>query len=212
MPKQRTSSRPYARRGPVREPYDTVLIVCEGEKTEPNYFAGLRRHHDLSSLNVAILAARRSDPLAIVHFAEQKANLESYNRIYCVFDLDRLANVDRALKKIATLDAGGSGRWYAVTSMPCFEIWVLLHFKYTSSPYSSAGGRSACDNVVAHVRQHLPNYAKGDQTVYDQIKDRTGNAVTNAERLAVHNSGAGSHNPATRVHELVDYLCKLRPD
>ncbi len=27
----------YARRGPQRELYDVVLIVCEGAKTEPYY-------------------------------------------------------------------------------------------------------------------------------------------------------------------------------
>jgi hypothetical protein len=26
-----------------RDSYDTVLIVCEGEKTEPNYFRELRK-------------------------------------------------------------------------------------------------------------------------------------------------------------------------
>jgi len=33
----------YRRLSPQREPYDYVLIVCEGEKTEPNYFYGLRK-------------------------------------------------------------------------------------------------------------------------------------------------------------------------
>jgi len=33
------------RRKSVRAPYDKVLIVCEGEKTEPNYFNDLRQHH-----------------------------------------------------------------------------------------------------------------------------------------------------------------------
>lgn len=31
----------FQRRAARRAPYAKVLIVCEGEKTEPNYFKGL---------------------------------------------------------------------------------------------------------------------------------------------------------------------------
>jgi len=208
----RATAKPYARRGPVREAYDTVLIVCEGEKTEPNYFEGLKRDYRLSSANVAILAAPRSDPLLIVDFAEKKAKSGDFDRVCCVFDLDGNANVARALSKIATLNASGKAQWCAVTSTPCFELWVLLHFKYTTSPFAPAGKHSACDVVVVQVRQHLPNYAKGDPAVYDETKEFTDNAIANAQKLAAHNSATGSVNPATLVHELVDYLRKLRPD
>ncbi|MBN1547133.1 MAG: hypothetical protein JW902_10780, partial [Syntrophaceae bacterium] len=35
-----------------REPYDVVLIVCEGSKTEPNYLQELRDTLKLSTANV----------------------------------------------------------------------------------------------------------------------------------------------------------------
>ena len=38
------------------------------------------------------------------------------------------------------------------------------------------------------------------------------NAITHADRLAVHNRDAGSDNPATKVHELVKYLKSLKKD
>jgi len=37
-----------------REPYDVVLIVCEGDKTEPNYFKELRDAFKLSTANIRI--------------------------------------------------------------------------------------------------------------------------------------------------------------
>lgn len=52
----------YARRAPAREPYDRVLIVCEGEKTEPQYFNGLRLAERLSSANIRVTPADGSDP------------------------------------------------------------------------------------------------------------------------------------------------------
>ena len=33
----------------VREPKQRFLIVCEGEKTEPNYFQGLKNDHRLNA-------------------------------------------------------------------------------------------------------------------------------------------------------------------
>ena len=40
------------RQAAKRVPYDVVLIVCEGEKTEPYYFKGLRKHLRLSNANI----------------------------------------------------------------------------------------------------------------------------------------------------------------
>lgn len=37
-----------------RAPYDRVLIVCEGEKTEPNYFNELKDYYKLNSANVEV--------------------------------------------------------------------------------------------------------------------------------------------------------------
>ena len=206
----RKSVDPYTRRRPFREPYDTVLIVCEGEKTEPNYFRALKADYKLSSANIEVVSAPGTDPMSVVTFSESK--LRDYDRVFCVFDRNGHQNFAQAVAKVANSDAGKTGKWHATTSIPCFEVWILLHFRYTTSPFTAAGGRSACDAVVAQVRRQLPAYAKGDPTVYNQIKDRIDAAIASAARLAVHNSGADSDNPATLVHELVDYLRKLRPD
>ena len=42
------------RQAAKRAPYDVVLIVCKGEKTEPYYFKGLREHLQLSNANIVI--------------------------------------------------------------------------------------------------------------------------------------------------------------
>jgi hypothetical protein len=77
---RRRTAGSYARRGPVREPYDRVLIVCEGKKTEPYYFGGLRLHYRLSSANIEITPANGTDPMSIVSFAE--ARLDEYDRAF----------------------------------------------------------------------------------------------------------------------------------
>ncbi len=52
-----------------RASYDTVLIVCEGEKTEPNYFRELRNDLKLNSANIEITGdAGGSSPMNIVNY------------------------------------------------------------------------------------------------------------------------------------------------
>ena len=71
MARRRRTAADYARRGPAREPYDLVLIVCEGTKTEPFYFDGLRVAERLSSANIKVTPAVGSDPMSIVQYAER---------------------------------------------------------------------------------------------------------------------------------------------
>jgi hypothetical protein len=56
------------RRRAIKEPYDVILIVCEGEKTEPNYFSELKKAFRLSNANVRI-CGRGADPLSVLDFA-----------------------------------------------------------------------------------------------------------------------------------------------
>lgn len=200
----------YRRRGPQREPYDYVLIVCEGDKTEPNYFRRLRDVHRLSSANIEIARAGGNDPVSIVTYTEMRLTEGGFDHAYCVFDRDGHANYNQALQMVANSPNGRIGRLRAITSVPCFEIWVLLHFRYSSAAFNSTGSQSACDHVIAEVKKHFADYSKGHTSVYDRLEAVMEQAQAHAERLLKENAATGSTNPATRVHELVDYLCKLK--
>jgi RloB-like protein len=47
------------------------LIVCEGEKTEPQYLDGVKLAFKLSSANIRVTSAAGTDPVSIVRFAER---------------------------------------------------------------------------------------------------------------------------------------------
>jgi len=144
---RRRAARSYARRGPVRQPYDRALIVCEGKKTEPYYFTGLRLHYRLSSANIQIMPANGTDPLSIVSFAEDR--LGDYDRAFCVFDRDGHQNYDTAVAKVAQSMEGRTGKLVAITSWPCFEFWILLHFSYSAAPFNRAGEKSSFERVIS---------------------------------------------------------------
>lgn len=204
------SARTYRRKEEVRESYDVVLIVCEGKKTEPEYFEGLKRAYRLSSANIKVVPGDGNDPVSIVKHAIAEYRKGGYDRAFCVFDRDGHVNYQQALDRIAASSLGKRGRLEAITSVPCFEVWILLHFAYSTAPFMKTGNRSACDSVIGAVRVHLPKYKKAMTGVFERLEPHTDRSVTHAERLARHNRNTASDNPATKVHELVKYLRELK--
>lgn len=166
----------------------------------------------LSNANITILPADGSDPVSIVRHALklfQRAE-GGYDRVYCVFDRDGHVNYQQALDQVAKSPLGKKGRLFAITSVPCFEFWVLLHFEYTAAPFTAVGGKSACDRVIERVCTHFPGYRKAMNGIYEKLQLRADAAITHAARLAHHNHETGTSNPATKVHELVTYLRGLK--
>src|SRR5262245_61619376 len=103
----------YARRQPIREPYDSVLLVCEGAKSEPAYFTSLRGAYRLSSANIHVMSPAGTDPMTIVRFAEGR--VAQYDKVFCIFDRNGHANYDEALATIAASVHRRSGKLNAVT-------------------------------------------------------------------------------------------------
>ena len=96
-PRQRGQLR---RKGPKREPYDRVLILCEGSKTEPSYFRSLVDWYRLSTANVVITGSG-SDPSSLVNKAKslrdkEKRRGDQYDAVYCVFDRDQHTHFNAA--------------------------------------------------------------------------------------------------------------------
>jgi len=79
------------RRQSKRPPLPKILIVCEGEKTEPNYFKGLRDELKLSGARVEITGKGASNPMGIVSFAEKRHREDKgagfpFDHVFCLFD------------------------------------------------------------------------------------------------------------------------------
>ena len=90
QPKDR-QRRKLERKVGKRDALDLILIACEGNKTEPNYFDGLKTSHKLSSANVkAVPSGDGPQPGKVVGFAYnycQNVNTR-WDKVCCVFDED----------------------------------------------------------------------------------------------------------------------------
>ncbi len=141
-----------------RDPYERILIVCEGSKTEPRYFKELRKAFHLNPMNVVIANRRHGlDPLNVVdHALEEYEKDPEFNFVYCVFDRDQHQTYHNALNKIRGSQIKGGVRIKPIVSTPCFEIWLLLHFIYTTKPFVASCGGSNCDLVISELRKFFP--------------------------------------------------------
>ena len=198
------------RRRAMKEPYDVILIVCEGEKTEPNYFTELKKAFRLSNANVRI-CGRGSDPLSVVNFAVETFRREpEFDRVYCVFDRDRHTTYDTALDRVRRTRLGKGSRIFSIPSIPCFEFWLLLHFVYTTRSFDAPPGDSICSRVIEELKKYLPAYKKGCQDIFDTIQDKLDNAISNARKVEQFHQTSGTDNPSTLVHSMVEYLRDLK--
>ena len=220
QPKHRQVARDLRRRTAQRQPADRLLIVCEGEKTEPQYLNEIRQSLRLSSANVQVRPATGGTaPMQVVEYAEtlfSKGNrslgiaARSFDRIVAVFDRDDHSSYHAALDKAASLNERMTNDekvrvpFDAVASVPCFELWLLLHFEAVLAPLHR-------DEVVQRLRGHLPSYEKGQPGLWRLTKDIVGTAMQRATALkeAGHTARDGQA-PFTGMHGLVDRLLHLK--
>tara|TARA_B100001079_G_C16393257_1_gene507920 strand:+ start:717 stop:1364 length:648 start_codon:yes stop_codon:yes gene_type:complete len=207
------SRKTITRAAPSREPYKKVLIVCEGEKTEPQYFENLIDHWELSSANVLVVGDCGSDPISIVKCAKKKFNQskkigDPFDNVFCVFDKDSHVNYKDALAMVK--NASPTTTFESINSVPCFEYWLLLHFFYTTRPFVGSGNKSAGQEVLAELKPYFPEYQKGSREIYSQLIGRLTDAKTNADKSRKAAARDGTDNPSTRVDKLVNYLENLK--
>jgi RloB-like protein len=185
------------------------LIVCEGTKTEPHYFSGLLTDLRIRSQVVRIAQNDGVSPDRVVAHAldlynDDAAAGDPYDKVYCVFDRDQHTTFESAVQRIRDLNIANKP-FVAITSTPCFEFWLLLHFGYTDQPFHPAGKKSVGDQAVAALRAKpgFANYGKGQKGIYALLANKLDDAITNAAQLRTRCVSTGSVNPATEVDELV---------
>ena len=214
------SAKALRRREGTRDIPDRVLIVSEGSKTEPGYFRALINELGLTTAQVRITGESGSAPMSVVEYGEAILGKDpEFEQAYFVFDRDRHVSYDDALIRIASLRAEKRGvtRVHPVTSVPSFEIWLLMHVSSSRKPYESAGaGGSPCDALIRDLRKAEPftNYDKASCDYFAEIAPLRPKAIAAAKASLqqARNEGQKGHheNPSTRVHRVVEALEALR--
>ncbi|AFY69903.1 abortive phage resistance protein [Thalassoporum mexicanum PCC 7367] len=200
-------------RGYKNRTYDTketrksFLIVCEGTKTEKNYFESFKLKIKAENFNLNVKGLGK-DPQTLVREAlnikqaEEKKG-EEYDQVWCVFDRDSWTseNFNNALQNASIHDI------QVAYSNEAFELWYILHFEFLNTGIPRSDYKNKLKNHLEY------SYKKNSDSMYEELLNKQEVAIANAKRLLrqYNPTDPEKDNPSTTVHLLVEELNKNLP-
>lgn len=214
---ERRAQRKEGRKTKIKQIYCRILIVCEGEKTEPNYFKTFKTISNGSFVYDIESKGFGLNTVGVVNKAielRDKAQTP-YDAVWAVFDRDSFPpnDFDNA---IAIAQAENIG---VAWSNEAFELWYLLHFQYRNTAMSRDEYKKAISDAVNAKRPPKGRdyvYQKNDKQNYNIMitYGSQEDAIRNAEALCKQftDKAYHSHNPCTMVYKLVLQLLNRDED
>lgn len=211
LAKERTKAE---RKKAGRRELGSALLVCEGECTEPFYLKGLREHLGINAASVEIIDGQsKSNAVAVVNRARERFAQMPRDRVFVVIDAEQ-HDLKQALELCKTpLQRGNKKKGLPkiiiepIVSTPCFEVWLLLHFRYCDQPF----GRFA--DVLPELQVFLPDYSKTDPNIFAKVGGPEGlqRAMLFAQQLRMALAETGAHSPTTDMDNLIEALRAIAP-
>ena len=192
----------------VRKQKSKILIAAEGKnKTEKTYFSNFE--DGKKSYNITYARGNNTDPLKLVKMLikeidELKLDLQDDDVAYCIFDTDVDPNKNKIIDEAIQLARRNNIK--IITSSPCFELWFLLHYDYTTANMDS-------EEVIKRLKEYYPKYEK-NINIYPDIIKEIDLAIDRAKKLEKYQTdnnrriGTVEANPNTEVYKIVEYLMK----
>lgn len=214
--KKRRRAEPVLERGkPTKKEKPTILIVCEGENTEPSYFEQFKL-----SLATIKTVGKGFNTVSLVKQALAVSKKGNYEKVWCVFDADpkpnnpkQSQNFNAAVKMAIENDIG------VAYSNQSFEYWLILHFE---DHQGGAMNREDYENKInSYINKLGATYdGSGDKIVSaaffdllmsidEQTKtERIDLAIARAKRIydKWNHKNPANEESTTRVFELVEEL------
>lgn len=218
-----------------RKPNPTIIIICEGKDTETTYFENFNSKY--TKVDVRIIdksskgknKGRATDPESLVKKSieilakDYDINEKDGDRVWCIFDVDINYNNNNAIQNKVTeiskaMILSKKNHIRLGISNPCFELWYLLHFEYTTANLKDY------NDVKKRLDKHIKNYNK-NKNVYDEIKPYLKEAINRAKKLKQYHENIGKtlpsaetdylkltaeniikSNPYTNIRDLIEYM------
>jgi hypothetical protein len=197
------------------------LIVCEGEKTEPNYFESLKNalpkgvlsvydfRIDGTGYNTESLVRKAID---LKTQWENQLSGRKIDKLWVVFDKDSFK--PDAFNNAIEICLNNQPMVEAAWTNEAFELWYLLHFHF----YNTGINRKQYQRLIEDnfKKKGLKDYAykKNSPDMFKQLETYGSreNAIKNAynlEKLYEKRTDFANQNPRTMVHKLVVELFGL---
>ena len=184
-----------------------MVIGTEGSnKTEETYFREMERRQN--NYHIIFAKGNETDPVKIVKNTikakeKEELSIRKGDIAVSVFDLDLDENKKQQLSDAKKLAEDESVQ--IITSNPCFEVWYLEHFGYTSKHFQNS------TEVIKDLEKHCPKYQKNSCEI-ELFYPLTEVAINNCRLLSEFHKNHGSeaveefNNPRTDVFKVVELL------
>ena len=204
-------SRKVTKNKPTRERRKLIVLGTEGNnKTEVLYFRNLEKVQ--KEYRFIFVQGKETDPIKILRNTirrskDEELSFKHGDLAITIFDLDLDATKRHQFNE--ALAVSKKNNVQILTSNPCFELWYLEHFGYSSKPFNSNS------ELIRELEEYLPDYEK-NSCDFDVLYPKTGEAINNCEKLDEHHVQTGSvepfefNNPRTDVYRLVKILLEKR--
>jgi hypothetical protein len=192
-----------------RQEFKTALLVCEGKCTEPFYLNGLLNSLGINPARVEIIKGQsKSNSVAVFNRARKRFNEYRRDLVFIVIDAEQ-TDLHRAIElcKTPLQNANKRNRIQKICiepiiSAPCFEFWLVLHFRYCDKPFLQFS------DVILELQIHLPNYSKTDKNIFNHVGGEQGLqlAMSHIGQLKKSLTEIKTKNPYTDMDKLVEAL------
>ncbi|MBV9848193.1 MAG: RloB domain-containing protein [Armatimonadetes bacterium] len=206
--------RPKRPQNPRRRRH-SLLIQCEGQKTEPNYLDELCkvcgvRHR----LEVKVKAGKGQSAAVTVNAAitegQRRVQGEKvYDEVWCVLDVEH-AGHEAKLNEAIALARKNNIRLFL--SNPSFEVWLIAHFERTKRDFANGDATKGYLSQTYWQKHFGCDYDEGDERLYERLADRVGVALDNAQWVLEtfhENASCRDSNASTEVYQLVRELLQV---
>ncbi len=210
--RQRRKQAKLTRETPKRIEKQFILIVCEGENTEPSYF----NHFKLSTAVIKSVGLGYNT-ISLVKKTTELAKEDEYDQVWCVFDRDDFPAADFNNAIFLAKDKG----FGIAYSNQAFEYWLILHFE------DHQGGAMHRDQYADKLNYYLKDfglkYDKKSKGITEEIfevlqskfpeKDKTRQKIAIERAEGIYNNydhrSPAEEESSTRVFELVREIEKF---
>ena len=184
------------------------LIVTDAEKTEKNYFEGIKNiipDNLKNDLQIKIYSNKALSKI-IDFAAEQRNKDERFRDIWLVFDRDEVKNFDKLIEeaKENKMNVGWSN--------PCFEIWLMSYFQ---NPKNINDSQKCCEIFEKIFKENTSKkYKKSEEKIYNILYEKGDeNRAIERAREKYHQVRKDYSQPSkmvgcTTVYKLVEELKK----
>lgn len=207
------------RRQDIRPKRRYYLLVCEGTKTEPNYFEGLKKNLPPNIINLVDLDVEGTghNTLTVINDAlKAKQRLESAGRtideVWAIFDRDSFPEEHFNNAIFKSQSVGINCAW----TNESFELWYLLHFQFFQNGMSRTDYATRLERELTKRLGRTYTYQKNSPNMFVLLQQHGDieQAISRAKKLEeafIGQTDYANQNPCTMVYKLIEKLLFPKP-